>query len=39
MWFQVFINGVEQDSILAASYSEARKAARVRHRVSCDVIG
>jgi hypothetical protein len=38
-WFQVFINGEEQDAIAAASYAEARRAAKRLYRISCDVIG
>lgn len=37
--FRVFINGEEISGLYAASYSEARKAARKLYRVSCDVIG
>lgn len=39
MTFLVFINGIEAGTIVAASYSAARKSARRAYGVSCDVIG
>lgn len=37
-FYRVFINGIERDAIHASSWREARKLARARHRVSCDII-
>lgn len=37
-FFRVFINGVERDAIHASSWQEARKLAKARHGISCDII-
>ncbi len=39
MFYRVFINGMECDAIKAASYAEAKRAAKALYRVSCDIIG
>jgi hypothetical protein len=39
MSYLVFINGIEQGTIVAESYAIARKLARRAYGVSCDIIG
>lgn len=36
--FLVFINGEAREPILAQSWQEAKRLARARYRVSCDII-
>lgn len=37
-FYRVFINGEERDAIRASSWREAKRIAKARYRVSCDII-